>query len=177
MNRWIALNWVVEVAFLGALVHFAGWGAFGYLAACTVFSIGLHPLGARWIQEHYVFAPNQETYSYYGPLNKIAFNVGYHNEHHDFMSIPWNNLPKLRALAPEAYDTLYWHKSWTGLLFKFLFDPKMTLSSRVFRDEAGRKLVEAQNGLGLEEAVHAGSSPAGITVAATTLSSRPELVN
>ena len=57
-----------------------------------VFSIGLHPVGARWIQEHYLIAPPQETYSYYGPLNKVAFNVGYHNEHHDFSFVPWNNL-------------------------------------------------------------------------------------
>jgi len=149
MNRWIALNWIVQFSFLAALIHFAGWGAFGYLAACTVFSVGLHPVGARWIQEHYVFSGNQETYSYYGPLNKIAFNVGYHNEHHDFMSIPWNHLPELRAMAPESYDTLYWHKSWTGLLLKFLLDPKMSLSSRVFRGESGLKRVKAEDDLNL----------------------------
>ncbi len=72
-----------------------------YLLLSFCFSIGLHPVGARWIQEHYTNDPEQETYSYYGPINRICLNMGYHNEHHDFPTIPWNNLPKLRALAPE----------------------------------------------------------------------------
>jgi sphingolipid delta-4 desaturase len=59
--------------------------------------------------------------------------VGYHNEHHDFPSIAWNNLPKLRALAPEFYDSLRSHSSWTRLLIQFLFDRRYTLFSRVER--------------------------------------------
>lgn len=77
--------------------------------------------------------PEQETFSYYGPVNRVALNVGHHNEHHDFPSIPWNNLPKLRAIAPEFYDTLRYHTSWTRLLRQFLFDPSYNLFSRVER--------------------------------------------
>jgi fatty acid desaturase len=66
------------------------------LVASFFFSVGLHPLGARWIQEHYLTKGEQETYSYYGVFNKVAFNVGYHNEHHDFPSVPWNKLPQIR---------------------------------------------------------------------------------
>ena len=134
MNRWIALNWICEVAFLSSMVHFFGWSTFGYYAACSVFSIGLHPMGARWIQEHYIMKGDQETYSYYGPLNILAFNVGFHNEHHDVMGVPWMKLPLVRKAAPEMYDTLYFHKSWSKLMWKFLTDPTLRLDSRVYRN-------------------------------------------
>jgi sphingolipid delta-4 desaturase len=85
----------------------------------------------------------QETYSYYGPLNNIAFNVGYHNEHHDFPSIPWNKLPQLKNSAPEFYDSLYSHTSWIKLWFRFLTDKNLSLFNRVIRnDRGGVKLTD-----------------------------------
>ena len=88
--------------------------ALAYLALSTFFALGLHPVGGRWIQEHYETRKGQETYSYYGPLNRTCFNMGYHNEHHDFAGIPWNNLPKLKKLAPDYYDSLASYRSWTA---------------------------------------------------------------
>ena len=85
------------------MVHFAGWTALGYLFLSSAFAIGLHPVGARWIQEHYLTFPgNQETFSYYGPMNVFALNVGYHNEHHDLMRVPWSRLPALKAHGAGA---------------------------------------------------------------------------
>jgi sphingolipid 4-desaturase/C4-monooxygenase len=132
-DRWTVTNAIVQVGAMAAFVALAGWLPLAYLVASSVFAVGLHPLGARWIQEHYVFTPGQETYSYYGPLNKVAFNVGYHNEHHDLVSVPWSRLPRVRAAAPEFYEPLRAHYSWTALLVTFLRDRRVTLFSRIVR--------------------------------------------
>ncbi|MCI0571588.1 MAG: fatty acid desaturase [Myxococcaceae bacterium] len=132
-DGWYVANLLLQVGVVVGTVVFMGWGALAYLFLSSIFSIGLHPVGARWIQEHYLVHPEQETYSYYGPLNRVAFNVGYHNEHHDVMRVPWMRLPKVRALAPEFYENLVSHRSWTGLLLRFIFDPKLSLYSRMTR--------------------------------------------
>jgi sphingolipid delta-4 desaturase len=137
-DGWIALNWLVQIAFSVAVCYFLGPKAFAFLLLSFFFSVGLHPLGARWIQEHYLTHGEQETYSYYGVLNKVAFNVGFHNEHHDFPSVPWNKLPQIRNTAPGYYNTLSYHTSWTKLFFRFLFDKEISLFSRVIRKDRGR---------------------------------------
>jgi sphingolipid delta-4 desaturase len=137
-DGWVALNWGVQIAFTVLIYVWLGPKALIYLLASFFFSVGLHPLGARWIQEHYLTHGEQETYSYYGPLNTVAFNVGYHNEHHDFPSIPWNKLPKIRSGAPTFYNNLFYHKSWTLLFFRFLFDKEISLYSRVVRKDRGK---------------------------------------
>jgi sphingolipid delta-4 desaturase len=136
---WIVANLLVQVAFTAAIYYFMGWHALSFLLLSFSFSVGLHPLGARWIQEHYLtHSVEQETYSYYGGLNVVAFNVGFHNEHHDFPSIPWNKLPEIKKTAPEHYETLYYHKSWTKLFFRFLFDKEISLFNRILRRERGK---------------------------------------
>lgn len=139
IDGWIITNIVLQVAFDVTLWVFFGPKAFFFMLFSFFFSVGLHPLGARWIQEHYLtLSETQETYSYYGPLNTVAFNVGYHNEHHDFPSIPWNRLPQLKKSAPSFYDTLLSHQSWTKLFFRFLFDKNISLYSRITRSERGK---------------------------------------
>jgi sphingolipid 4-desaturase/C4-monooxygenase len=133
-DGWYALNLAAEVCFLVGVAHLWGFRALGFLAASSVFAIGLHPCGARWIQEHYTTFPgDQETFSYYGPLNVVALNVGYHNEHHDLMRVAWLRLPALRRLAPEMYAPLHCHTSWTRLLLRFIFDPTLSLTNRITR--------------------------------------------
>lgn len=133
LDRWTVTNFAVQTIAMVTFVAVAGWAPVWYLLTSALLAVGLHPLGARWIQEHYVFTPGQETYSYYGPLNRVSFNVGYHNEHHDLVSIPWSRLPRIRALAPEFYDSLRAHYSWTALLVTFLGDRRITLFSRIVR--------------------------------------------
>jgi len=136
-SKWIAIN--MAAVFLADIlvIYFWGFTSFLYLVFSFFFSIGLHPLGARWIQEHYLVSSPQETYSYYGKLNILALNVGYHNEHHDFPSVPWNKLPEIRSIAGEYYNSLYYHNSWSRLFFKWLSDPGLSLFSRMVRKERG----------------------------------------
>lgn len=132
-NRWMLANFVIQAAFDIALYHFWGAKALAYLPLSTLIVMGLHPIAGHYISEHYVVAPPQETYSYYGPLNKIAFNVGYHNEHHDFPYIAGSRLPELRALAPEYYENLVHHTSWTRVLWDYLVRDDIDGTCRVKR--------------------------------------------
>ncbi len=123
-----AAMFVVNAAILALL----GPSALAYLAVAFYFAHGLHPVAAHFVHEHYTFTEGQETYSYYGPINAIAFNVGYHNEHHDFMNVSGWRLPELRRLVPE-YGALASHASWTGVLYRFVTDRAMGYGSRIVR--------------------------------------------
>jgi sphingolipid delta-4 desaturase len=133
LDRWFLANAAAQALFVAGVAAWAGPAALAYLFLSFSLGIGLHPLGARWIQEHYLFREGQETYSYYGPANRFLFNAGYHNEHHDLMRVPWMRLPRVKAIAPEYYDGLHAHRSWTALLVRFLLDKDITLYRRAVR--------------------------------------------
>ena len=133
LTRWSFFSLAACAAFDIAVFRLFGANAIVYLGASMLFSIGLHPLGSRWIQEHFTLDPAQETGSYYGILNRLALNVGYHNEHHDFPSVPWNRLPAIRKLAPEFYNALTPSACWSRLWLRFICDPRYSLYSRVLR--------------------------------------------
>jgi len=126
-------NFAVVLAFDLAILHVLGLKALVYLPLGSLLVMGLHPIAGHFISEHYVFRAGQETYSYYGPLNRLAFNVGYHNEHHDFPYIAGSRLPELRRAAPEFYDSLHQHRSWTKTLVDFVMQPGLGGHSRVKR--------------------------------------------
>lgn len=131
---WALLNAATSIAFALAVAHLLGGGALLYLFASFWFSISLHPLGGRWIQEHFTLDPAQETSSYYGPLNVVALNMGYHNEHHDLPSVPWNRLPQLKAAMPELYQSRHSYSSWGAVVWQFVTDRRFSLASRVTRE-------------------------------------------
>ncbi len=133
LDGWGIANLVIQLLFTLTILYLWGLHAIAFLLLSFFFSIGLHPLGGRWVQEHFLTCGEQETYSYYGPLNAVAFNVGFHNEHHDFPSVPWNKLPLVRKTAPQYYNSLYYHTSWFRLLLRFLFDQEISLFSRIVR--------------------------------------------
>jgi sphingolipid delta-4 desaturase len=142
IDKLILHNAIFQITIMGSYAFIlytfiapeAVGSAFFYLLLSLVFAGGLHPTSGHFISEHYVFEEGQETYSYYGPLNLVTFNVGYHNEHHDFPRIPGSRLPMVRKMAPEFYDNLHSYNSWVAVNWRFLTDKSVTLYSRTKRE-------------------------------------------
>lgn len=88
-------NAVVQLTVDLMIYYLWGLKPIVYLIAGSILGMGLHPISGHFIAEHYMFLKGHETYSYYGALNLITFNVGYHMEHHDFPSIPGSRLPQV----------------------------------------------------------------------------------
>jgi len=131
---WEGLNWAAQIVFNAAIIYFLGMRAFTYLLAGTILGLGLHPSAGHFIAEHYEFVAGQETYSYYGPMNRVLFNVGYHNEHHDFPKVPWSRLPLVKKMAPEFYDTLPCYTSYiTQVFLPYILDPTLGVYCRIKR--------------------------------------------
>ena len=92
LTVWEGYNWAGQIAFDYAIYHYFGAKGLVYLIASTLLGMGVHPMASHFVAEHYTFIKGVETYSYYGPLNALRYNVGYHNEHHDFPFIPCSRL-------------------------------------------------------------------------------------
>lgn len=154
---WVAANWAVNGGVAAAVGAAGGWRALAYLATASVAAVGLHPVGARGIAEHYPVVtttlsatttttaattttvaaaaaappPFQATYSYYGRANGVGLNLGYHVEHHDFPGVPWVSLPAVRRAAAPHYDALFHYTSYTRLLWEFVTDRGWSLEPRL----------------------------------------------
>ncbi|XP_066276044.1 sphingolipid delta(4)-desaturase DES1-like [Branchiostoma lanceolatum] len=127
------INIIVQSAFDVVLLYYFGSKSLAYLVIGNVLVLGAHPVAGHFISDHYMFKKGYETYSYYGPLNAVTFNVGYHNEHHDFPNIPGCRLPKVREIAPEFYENLPHHTSWSRVMYDFVTDPDIGPFARVKR--------------------------------------------
>jgi len=139
---WHFFNIAVELIFDYVIVQYFGVRALLYLLFSSFFAGSLHPCAGHFIAEHYLWdGLDQETYSYYGPLNILTYNVGYHNEHHDFPSVPWTRLPALKKLAPEFYDTLPSHPSWPMIIVHFILDKEVGIFARAKRRGKGAAAV------------------------------------
>ncbi|DBA05068.1 TPA: hypothetical protein N0F65_000756 [Lagenidium giganteum] len=130
---WELYNWIACVIYLYFIYTAAGVTGIMYLLVSSLMGTGMHPVAGHFIAEHYVFILGYETYSYYGILNLFTFNVGYHNEHHDFPYVPGSRLHKVREIAPEFYDNLPQHESWVGALWQYVTNPNIGAFSRVKR--------------------------------------------
>lgn len=97
---------LVSVLSNATLAYLFGWLALLYhVWALSLFlgKLGVTNLGQS-LSEHEGDNEQHPTYSYYGPLNTILLNTGYHNEHHTFPNVPWNHLPRLKAAAPNIFS-------------------------------------------------------------------------
>lgn len=148
LTRIQLFNVFCQLSFDSLLVRYAGAQALAYLIMSSFFAGSLHPCAGHFIAEHYVFnqqqkrakiasnlVPVPETFSYYGPLNILTYNVGLHNEHHDFPAIPWTRLPVLHEIAKDFYADLPHHNSWTWVIWQFIWDKEVGLWCRVKRKE------------------------------------------
>ncbi|KAJ1918932.1 sphingolipid delta-4 desaturase [Mycoemilia scoparia] len=133
LSRWELYNWAWTAVCDVVLYNIVGTRGMIYMVISVILGFGFHPGAAHFIQEHYTFKDGQETYSYYGTGNKFWLNIGYHNEHHDFVKVPWSKLPEVKRIAPEYYDNLIYHTSWWGVLYAFVSSSLMAPQSRVVR--------------------------------------------
>ncbi|KAJ5281503.1 Sphingolipid delta(4)-desaturase [Penicillium angulare] len=164
---------------------------FYYFIASSFLAGSLHPCAGHFIAEHYFFSKVKtggtesladlktkpasktppthplnsiappETYSYYGPLNILTYNVGLHNEHHDFPAIPWTKLHKLHDIAAEFYEPLPCHRSWVWVIWTFILDENVGPWCRVKREQGGRIV----GGGGSEKKKSTGRGGEGISAA------------
>lgn len=133
LDRWLAANWIVTGGVFAAAWHFGGNSTALYLVISAYFAVGMHPAGAHILQEHIWFSEPRETSSYYGPINRISFNFGHHVEHHDFITVPGRNLPRLRAMAPEFFPADPAYAARWRLLWRFVMDPSVRIGGRFLR--------------------------------------------
>jgi sphingolipid delta-4 desaturase len=147
------INIFFQLAFDYVLVKTCSAYSLYYLIFSSFLAGSLHPCAGHFIAEHYVFekqpaaardpltnTPIPETFSYYGPLNFFTYNVGLHNEHHDFPAVPWTRLPALNEIAKEFYAELPRHESWVNVIWQFIWDKEVGMTCRVKRKEGGRKV-------------------------------------
>jgi sphingolipid delta-4 desaturase len=130
IDAWFALNVVTALTMWLLVLWFAGWSSIFYLLLSTYFSVGPHPAGAHILQEHVAFDGGNGMSSYYGPINLISVNLGYHLEHHDMPGVPGWQLPRLRQSAPDFYAGHFQHRSRSLGLWQFVLDRNIGLDSR-----------------------------------------------
>jgi sphingolipid delta-4 desaturase len=149
-DLWVLGNAFACLAADAAIVVAAGWRPLVYLLLSSLLAFGPHVLGARRISEHLTLRRGQPSNSYYGSLNRVTFDVGYHVEHHDFPAVPWRRLRRLHAMAHESYDGLASVASWSALIAKYVLDSRYTVAqytglSAEFVEERPPLLREARN--------------------------------
>lgn len=133
LDKWFFMNVTAQIVFNLLLIHFVGSRSLFFLLLSTFLAGSLHPLSGRFLSEHLLLVDSQETYSYYGPFNYVLWQIGRHQEHHDFPNIPFTNLPALTQIAPDYYSNQVNTISWSETTMQFIFDDSMGPHRRMKR--------------------------------------------
>uniref|UniRef100_A0A915L518 Sphingolipid delta4-desaturase N-terminal domain-containing protein n=1 Tax=Romanomermis culicivorax TaxID=13658 RepID=A0A915L518_ROMCU len=129
----IFLNQILNLSF-NIFLLYKGWvDLWLYFIFSALLANESHMFGFWGVSSHVEFLKDKETTSYYGWMNKIFLNFGYHMEHHDFPSIPSKYLPEVTKIAPEFYEDSFTFDSFYSAVVKFLFDPNLGIRSRLKR--------------------------------------------
>ncbi|KAH8856329.1 Sphingolipid delta(4)-desaturase DES1 [Schistosoma japonicum] len=108
LTIWEIINFIIQITFNIIVWYYFGIWTLNYFIIGTILGLGLHPLSGHFISEHYLFADNQATHSYYGIGNYLMYNLGYHVLW-DFVFAP-NNGPQAHCITsqdlskPEIYQ-------------------------------------------------------------------------
>ena len=139
LTNYHYLNIFSQIAFNSFIYKYYGTTPLIYYIVCDLIAGGLHPCAYHFISEHYLLSKKckkskQETFSYYGILNYLTWNVGYHNEHHDFPYVPWSRLSKVKKIVKEHskdfYENIVSYDSWYKIFSKFIINENVSLHNR-----------------------------------------------
>lgn len=89
------LNHVLVYAFDLYLIYTGRIELLLYLLFASLVAMQTHMFGFWGVSVHVEFFKYRENYSYYGWMNQLFMNFGYHQEHHDFPAVPARLLPKV----------------------------------------------------------------------------------
>ncbi len=144
ITKELLIGSLIQYSFDFAICYFWSWKSIFYLIVGSLLGGSLHPISGHFLSEHFEFIPGQATYSYYGPMNFICYNVGYHIEHHDFPRIPCTKLYRLKEIAPEWY-AMPSYNSWLRVMYDFVMEENMSLFARASRKSALNLNVTQRN--------------------------------
>lgn len=115
-----------------------GWGtpALMYMWTSTYLAATpWHPVAYYFLTQHHVCTADMSrnvparTYSYYGVLNGLTLNAGYHRERHLCPRVPWSRLPLVRQLYRLRTHSSAVYRSWWQVIHEFVTEPVVTLHS------------------------------------------------
>ena len=142
LTKYLFVNAILQMSFNVMMYICVGIEPFRFLILSILIAggFGLHPTSSHFISEHFVLCvPSsdviQETFDYHGVFNKLTWNVGMHQCHHNMPNIPWSRLKQVYTIAPEYFENVTLHDSWIMLPFQFILDSNVSLRSRVKRYE------------------------------------------